>query len=117
MQPLDTAGNKLMIRNFECPSCAAPLQYAGGPTQYCEYCQSTVIAPPELRPVRQFYQVQPNTVIDLRPYTRGQNGGISKGIKWVVGIFIFMFVLSTLAPLILGLIGVIVSMIATAAEL
>lgn len=108
-----------MIRNFECPSCAAPLQYAGGATQYCEYCQSTVIAPPELQRPRGFIHVQqqPQTVIDLRPYTRNRNGGISRRVKWVIGLFIFVFVLSILAPLIFGVIGLIISMIAAAAQL
>ena len=37
-----------MTRNFNCASCAAPLEFEGTPTQKCRYCGSTVIAPTEL---------------------------------------------------------------------
>lgn len=37
-------------RDFDCPSCAAPLHVTGYETQVrCEYCGTTVIVPPELR--------------------------------------------------------------------
>ena len=37
-----------MPETFKCPSCAAPLEYEGGTTQKCPFCEGTVIVPPEL---------------------------------------------------------------------
>ena len=37
-----------MTKSFNCASCSAPLEFEGTPAQKCRYCNSTVIAPPEL---------------------------------------------------------------------
>jgi len=41
-----------MIKVFKCPSCGASLSYEGGPetTTLCQFCNSTVVIPAELRP-------------------------------------------------------------------
>lgn len=40
-----------MTQTFNCPSCAAPLEYEGKPMQKCSFCESTVIVPtPAVRP-------------------------------------------------------------------
>lgn len=33
-----------MTKSFNCPTCSAPLEYKGTPTQECEFCGGTVIA-------------------------------------------------------------------------
>jgi len=107
-----------MVKNFECPSCAAPLQYTGGSTQFCEYCQSTVIAPDEMRPQpMSFYQPQPQVVVDLRPYTRNAGGGVSRGAKFVIWGLVAFVLLSFLVPFIFGILGVIISILASIAEM
>jgi len=37
-----------MPETFRCPSCAAPLEYEGGASQKCPFCEGTVIVPAEL---------------------------------------------------------------------
>jgi len=37
-----------MPETFKCPSCAAPLEYEGGTTQICPFCEGTVIVPSTL---------------------------------------------------------------------
>jgi DNA-binding beta-propeller fold protein YncE len=37
-----------MARTFNCPSCSAPLDFAGEVTQKCDHCGGTVIAPHEM---------------------------------------------------------------------
>jgi DNA-binding beta-propeller fold protein YncE len=39
-----------MTKNFNCASCSAPLEFKGSPTQECDFCGGTVIAPAELFP-------------------------------------------------------------------
>ncbi len=105
-----------MLTTFECPSCGAPLQYGGGPTQFCTYCQSTVIAPQRQQPFRQQpFQVngvyQQRAVVDLRPYTRNSRGGMNRGLKWGLGIFVFVMLVSTLAPVLMALFGILLSVV------
>ena len=106
-----------MLTTFECPSCGAPLQYSGGPTQFCTYCQSTVIVPQRQQPFQQEFQVnavyQPRTVIDLRPYTRNNKGGMARGLKWGIGIFVVVILITTLAPVLVALLGVLMSVLVT----
>ena len=37
-----------MAKTFNCPSCSAPLDFAGAVTQKCDQCGGTVIAPHEM---------------------------------------------------------------------
>lgn len=39
-----------MTKSFNCASCSAPLEFKGMPTQECDFCGGTVIAPEELFP-------------------------------------------------------------------
>lgn len=137
-----------MLTTFECPSCGAPLQYEGGPTQHCAYCQTTVIVPPrEPQPFQQFQQtpfgqspfgqrpfgqvpfgqepfaewpvqvsrsvVQQRTVVDLRQFTCDGRGGMNRGLKWGIWIFVLFMVFTTLGPFILGVLGVLLSLVLT----
>lgn len=99
-----------MVKNFECPSCGAPLEYRGSPTTFCSYCQSTVFAPADIgsnQPAR--------AVIDLRPYTRNRSGNIDARTKLIIGAVIIFIVLIFAAPFIIGLVGAILGIIAAAA--
>jgi len=44
----DLASNSFMAKSFNCPSCSAPLDFAGEVTQKCDHCGGTVIAPHEM---------------------------------------------------------------------
>jgi hypothetical protein len=115
-----------MFTTFECPSCGAPLQYSGGPTQYCTYCQNTVFVPQQQQPQvlpfqQQQFQVnavyQQKAVVDLRPYTRNAKGGLSRGFKWGITLFVLFIVITTLAPVLMALLGVLLSVVMTILEL
>lgn len=113
-----------MLTTFECPSCGAPLQYSGGPTQFCTYCQSTVMVPQRQQP-QQFQQqpfqvnavYQQRAVVDLRPYTRNSRGGMNRGLKWGIALFVIFIAVTTLAPVLIALLGVLLSVVMTVLQL
>ncbi len=60
-----------MSQAFLCPSCQASLEYeeGGALTVRCQYCQTTVIVPPELRPTMRRRADGPG-LVDLAEITR-----------------------------------------------
>lgn len=53
-----------MTKSFNCASCSAPLEFEGKTIQKCEFCGSTVIAPPEM-----FYRNSPAPFGDFSSLT------------------------------------------------
>lgn len=93
------------------------MQYSGGPTQFCTYCQSTVIVPQreQPQPFQQQFQVnavyQQRAVVDLRPYTRNSRGGMNRGLKWGIALFVIFIAITTLAPVLMALFGILLSLV------
>lgn len=47
-----------MTQTFDCPSCGAPLRPMGTPTQFCTYCEDTIVVPMEQQPGRRVWPVR-----------------------------------------------------------
>jgi len=72
-----------------------------------------VIVPQRQQPFQVNPVYQQRAVVDLRPYTRNRQGGMSRGLKWFITLFIFLILVITLAPVLIGLFGVLMSVLVT----
>lgn len=88
-----------MTQTFECPSCGAPLRYLGTPTQFCTYCESTVIVPPEQQAKRPIWPVRMARSIPRAAARRTGPDETVTRVYVLFGIFALVILLVVLLPI------------------
>ncbi len=103
-----------MTKTFDCPSCGAPLRPMGTPTQFCTYCESTIVVPNEQLPGRRVWPIRPAVNFPRVAVSPADIQQRNKRTTILICVFLLVVVIVMVTPFIFMILAAIIGALAGA---